>query len=287
MAEFEIVDDFTYEICLLPKEKAFGFCDYLNSIGLRAKVKEKFSGHFALYATNAIDAAKAKRELLKYADSPYDRGFTRASWEKGATMKKEREVKSFFYLPFALNLRSVTTVVEILCVALYLISLFDEAFVVDTFALSRQEKFYNVIHYYKLLSAAFVHFGILHIAFNLVMFEALARPIEKITGSVKLFTLVVSIALLSNTLQYCFMPSEYGYFGGLSGVVYGVIGYCGVMAYNTNSSIGYVAPRGLLSVSVIFILFGFLIDGMANFCHLGGLIVGGLWGLYELNRKRA
>ena len=44
MAQFEIVDDFTYEVCLLPKEKALGFVDYLASIGIKAKAKESMTG---------------------------------------------------------------------------------------------------------------------------------------------------------------------------------------------------------------------------------------------------
>mgnify|MGYP000154627765 FL=1 len=43
MAQFEIVDDFTYEVCLLPKEKALGFVDYLASIGIKAKAKESMN----------------------------------------------------------------------------------------------------------------------------------------------------------------------------------------------------------------------------------------------------
>lgn len=50
MAQFEIVDDFTYEVCLLPKEKALGFVDYLASIGIKAKAKESMnSGRCTVY----------------------------------------------------------------------------------------------------------------------------------------------------------------------------------------------------------------------------------------------
>ncbi len=39
MAQFEIIDEYTYEVCLLPKEKALAFVDYLQSIGINAKAK--------------------------------------------------------------------------------------------------------------------------------------------------------------------------------------------------------------------------------------------------------
>ena len=41
MAQFEIVDDFTYEVCLLPKEKALGFVDYLAKPFNKEQMKEK------------------------------------------------------------------------------------------------------------------------------------------------------------------------------------------------------------------------------------------------------
>ena len=46
MAQFEIIDEYTYEVCLLPKEKALAFVDYLRSIGINAKAKdaEKIEG---------------------------------------------------------------------------------------------------------------------------------------------------------------------------------------------------------------------------------------------------
>lgn len=72
MAQFEIVDDFTYEVCLLPKEKALVFVDYLASIGIKAKAKESMTGRCTVYVTNSFDMSRAKREVLRYANSPFD-----------------------------------------------------------------------------------------------------------------------------------------------------------------------------------------------------------------------
>ncbi len=285
MAEFEIVDDFTYEVCLLPRQKAFGFVDHLNSIGVKAKCKESYSGHYGVFVTNELDMARGKRELLRFTGSPFDNSFTKASWEQGKTLKNPKQIKSSFYLPMAFDITSLTTIVEIICIVLFVLSFFDEAWIVQTFALSRQENFSNILDYYKLLTPAFVHFGFMHIAFNLVMFEALGRPLEKTFGKTKLFSLIVSIALLSNVLQYCFMGNDYGYFGGLSGVVYGIIGYCGVLSKRDDLPSSFMIPAGLLTVSIVFILLGFLFSGIANLCHLGGVVVGILWGLYDLKRK--
>ena len=123
----------------------------------------------------------------------------------------------------------------------------------------------------------------MHIAFNLVMFEAMARPIERFFGKSKLFSLVVSIGLLSNVLQYCFIDGN-TVFGGLSGVVYGVIAYCALVSKSENVPDGFFIPKGLLAVSIIFIGLGFIFSGIANLCHLGGLVVGLVWGLVDLKK---
>ena len=126
----------------------------------------------------------------------------------------------------------------------------------------------------------------MHIAFNLVMFEAMARPIERTFGKVKFFSIFISVALLSNVTQYCFMTDLNGYFGGLSGVVYGVIGYSGVLSRRKDLPPSFNIPPGLLTVSVIFIFISFFLGEIANLCHIGGLVVGMLWGFYDYKKLK-
>lgn len=286
MAQFEIVDDFTYEVCLLPKEKALGFVDYLSSIGIRSKAKESMTGRCTVYVTNSLDMSRAKREVLRYANSPFDKQFTQASWEKGRTVNREKQINAGVLFPMSFCINSITTIVEIICIAVYILSLIDESCVTQYLALSKSESFSNVFDYYKLITPTFVHFSFLHIAFNLVMFETMARPIENTFGKVKFFSLFISIALLSNVTQYCFMTDLNGYFGGLSGVVYGVIGYSGVLSRRKDLPSSFNIPQGLLTVSVIFIVLGFFMGGIANLCHIGGLIVGMLWGYLDLKKLK-
>jgi GlpG protein len=283
MAEFEIIDEFTIEACVLKKDNALIFSDYLNSIGIQTRAKEKFSGNYGIFVRNEDDALRVKRELVKYYDSPYSKVFTKSSWERGKTFSDSKQIKDLWYLPFSFEITSITSVVEIICVFIYILSLFNEEWCIEYLALSRDEQFFNILNYYKLLTPIFVHFGFMHIAFNLVMFEAMARPIERFFGKSKLFSLVVSIGLLSNVLQYCFIDGN-TVFGGLSGVVYGVIAYCALVSKSENVPDGFFIPKGLLAVSIIFIGLGFIFSGIANLCHLGGLVVGLVWGLVDLKK---
>ena len=119
------------------------------------------------------------------------------------------------------------------------------------------------------------------------MFEAFARPIERHFGAWKLGYIILTIALVSNILQFIFLQSGLGgnaIFGGLSGVVYGVIGYMGVLSRRHDLPGDLRLPPGLLLVSIIFIGIGFFLSGIANICHLGGLLVGMALALVDFKR---
>ncbi len=136
MAQFEIIDEYTYEVCLLPKEKALAFVDYLRSIGINAKAKVGYSGNYIIFVTNELEVTKAKQELIRYATSPYAKEFNKASWDQGKTIKNEKQIKPSFAIPLSINLFSITTAVELLCIVLYIALLVNEEFVLHYFALN-------------------------------------------------------------------------------------------------------------------------------------------------------
>ena len=125
MAQFQIIDEFDVEVCKLPYEKALSFCDYLNSIGIKAKAKEGYSNFYIIYVTNEADKLKAKLELVRHSDSAFFKEFEKASWKSGKTVSATKRLSSNS-LPFTYNLFSVVSIVQILCVIVYVLSLIDQ-----------------------------------------------------------------------------------------------------------------------------------------------------------------
>ena len=136
--------------------------------------------------------------------------------------------------------------------------------------------------WWRLVTPMFIHFTLIHISFNLLWCVELGREIEKRTGYFFFSLLIIFSSLSSNLTQYfIYGPS---FFGGLSGVVCGLLGYC--FAW------GKMIPRERFDVSkgiyvfmFIFFMLGFsgLIDllgigKIANGAHLGGLTFGLLLG---------
>ncbi len=77
---------------------------------------------------------------------------------------------------------------------------------------------------WRYFSHAFMHFSLMHILFNLLWWWYLGGAVEKRIGSGKLVVITVISALLSGFVQHQFSGP---WFGGLSGVVYALMGYVG------------------------------------------------------------
>src|SRR5262249_30186577 len=76
---------------------------------------------------------------------------------------------------------------------------------------------------WRLITPIFIHFGVLHIVFNMLWLRDLGSMIEGRQSSTYLVLLVVVIAAGSNLGQFYFGHGPA--FGGMSGVVYGLLGY--------------------------------------------------------------
>ncbi len=132
---------------------------------------------------------------------------------------------------------------------------------------------------WRLLTPDILHFSLTHIIFNAVMLWFLGSQIEVIDGKGRFIALFLISSLAANVPQYLISGPL---FGGLSGVVYGVLGY--VWAANQFRP-RFAFPPALMTVAVVWLLIGFtpltetlLGASMANAAHLGGLISGLLVG---------
>ncbi len=130
---------------------------------------------------------------------------------------------------------------------------------------------------WRLVSPIFIHFGLMHLAFNLIMVWQLGELLERHFGPMRFSGLVLVLAVISNLAQ--FYTSGPG-FGGLSGVLYGLFGYFWI-ASRLNPFFGYQINPGAVKMLLIwFVLCWFDFFGLlgnikvANMAHTGGLVMG-------------
>lgn len=139
---------------------------------------------------------------------------------------------------------------------------------------------------WRLVTPDFLHFSWTHIIFNSVMLWFLGSQIEWIDGRGRLITLFLFTTLVSNGLQYLVSGPL---FGGLSGVVYGILGYCWLSQMRIPR---FQFPPALVTFAVIWMVIGFTpfpelvgLGRMANEAHLGGFIAGLIMAAFLPSKK--
>lgn len=129
--------------------------------------------------------------------------------------------------------------------------------------------------WWRLFSPDFIHFSLLHLVFNVLMLWVFGGQLEARKGSLFFVLFFVVVSVVSNVAQLI----DAGYFfGGLSGVVYGLVGYTWLWKKRDDR---VFFPDALLGLSVVWLALGYTdftewvgLGRMANSAHLFGLLAG-------------
>ena len=139
---------------------------------------------------------------------------------------------------------------------------------------------------WRLVTPIFLHFGILHIAFNMFWLYDLGTLIERKLGSWRYLLIVLVMAIVSNVAQFVAAGPM---FGGMSGVVYGLFGYAWVRGRLDPTCGLYLRPDIAFWMIGFFVICALgLIPNVANWAHGGGLATGAALGYlgFTLDRLR-
>lgn len=136
--------------------------------------------------------------------------------------------------------------------------------------------------YWRYITPAFLHFGWLHIVFNSLWMWELGQKVERVMGPLNMLLLFLVIALVSNASQYAFGGPSL--FGGMSGVVYGLLGFSWVGAL-MQPQWQFRPARGIMVFMVGWLVLCMLgivevlgFGAIANAAHAGGLLCGAVLG---------
>jgi GlpG protein len=129
---------------------------------------------------------------------------------------------------------------------------------------------------WRLVTPIFLHGGLLHLLFNMLWLYQLGGQIETQESSRSVAVMVLVFAIICNTAQYLVSGPL---FVGMSGVVYGLLGYLWMM---TRFQVG---TRYMLSEHTVMLMLLWLglclvgiIPHVANTEHVVGLLLGVAWG---------
>ena len=137
---------------------------------------------------------------------------------------------------------------------------------------------------WRLITPIFIHFSLLHILFNMLWLRDLGGMIEGRQSTGKLAILVLAIAVCSNLGQFLVGGPV---FGGMSGVVYGLLGYIWMRGKFDPGSGLFVHPVTVgMMIIWVFACFTPIVPHVANAAHGVGLVMGVAWGYLSSLRHR-
>ncbi|MGB8859961.1 MAG: rhomboid family intramembrane serine protease, partial [Ilumatobacteraceae bacterium] len=141
----------------------------------------------------------------------------------------------------------------------------------------------SIVHsthdWYRIVTSGFIHFGIIHLAFNMLLLVQLGHLLERALGPVK-FTLLYFACLLGGSFGVLLLDgTRITATGGASGAVFGLMGAAAVGLHRRGVN---VFSTGIGSTLLLNLVFTFTISGISIGGHVGGVLTGGLCGWFML-----
>ena len=126
--------------------------------------------------------------------------------------------------------------------------------------------------YWRLVTAGFLHGGILHILMNLWVLFDLGAQVEEVYGAARMLVVYFASTVAGFYLSYLWNPAPSV---GASAALFGLIGAMIALGVRTRSGMGTAIRAMYLRWAVYGLLFG-LLPGfhVDNAAHLGGLAAG-------------
>ncbi|MFZ6875555.1 rhomboid family intramembrane serine protease [Undibacterium sp. Di27W] len=138
---------------------------------------------------------------------------------------------------------------------------------------------------WRVVTPAFIHFGPMHLIFNLLWVWDLGAVIENRKGPGFYLGFFLVAAVVSNIFQY--LLSGNPYFGGMSGVVYGLFAYVWIRGRYDPAFKGIMRQATVNMMLIWFVLcWTGLLGPIANWAHSMGLLVGAVWAYLECKNLR-
>ena len=232
---------------------------------------------YVLVLDNDNDHARALEICEAFIQDPNDPKYQQAAWqhsERTDVPVEQAQGSSMRRWLVSLRRAPVTGVILILCTLIFgasLVGLFQP--IAAALMIMPLGNLLQNHEWWRLLGPAFIHFSVLHFIFNLLWWSMLGSQVERQFGSSFIIILFVVTALVSNLAQLIVAGPN---FGGLSGVVYGLVGFVWITGW-LRPQWGLYLPKAIVGFMLVWLLLGFadvLWVNMANAAHTAGLISG-------------
>lgn len=128
--------------------------------------------------------------------------------------------------------------------------------------------------YYRLITGTFIHANIFHLFFNCYALAILGSQLESFLGKPKYLIVYLFSALIGSLFSVTFAGNYYSI--GASGAIFGLMGALVYFGYHYRVYLGNVVKSQIIPLILMNLGIGFLVPGIDNSAHIGGLLGGAL-----------
>jgi len=265
-------------IAITNESYAHLLANYLTSQQLPSQVADsEKEGEYIIVLADGGDISRATAICEEFIRQPGHPKYQQAAWENGEHValhpSKSGNLSIGNLLSWAKTAPFAASVLFI-CTLVYALSWLGFFGTVSQYLkMQPVGQLLQTHEYWRLITPAFIHFSALHFIFNLLWWSMLGAQIERTFGFSMLLLVFVVSAIASNLAQAVVSGPA---FGGLSGVVYAVLGFVWWIGW-LRPSWGLSIPKAIVGFMLVWLVLGYadvLWVNMANTAHTVGLISG-------------
>jgi rhomboid protease GluP len=135
--------------------------------------------------------------------------------------------------------------------------------------------------YWRILTGGAMHGGIIHLAFNSYALFILGKLIEFLSNRSHLAIVFILSVIGGGIMTLIFLPGTASI--GASGGIIGFLGYLTAYGFKRRKLLSNAFLKNMLfNIGFIAFMGVFVIPGIDNFGHLGGLLVGLIYGFIQV-----
>jgi membrane associated rhomboid family serine protease len=135
--------------------------------------------------------------------------------------------------------------------------------------------------YYRLITAMFIHYGLLHLALNMWALWVLGRNLEAVLGPARFLALYLLAGLGGNVACYLFSAPE-AVSAGASTAVFGLFAAFFIILRKLGRD-----TSAVIGILVVNIVLTFTVSSISIAGHMGGLVTGAIVGVVLAYAPRA
>ena len=281
------------------EDQAKRFGDYLLVSGIPCDIEDEEDGTWSIWLHDDDQIEKAEAELSQFNQEPEDPRYKKAKTKADElAAKRQIDVRTQVFGQETGATPYLTYFMIGLCVLAAFFTKVGTAPEANAqWTITEYVKDGSMIrwlpglpeiksgHLWRVITPIFLHFGFMHIIFNLYWLHYLGGGLEGRLGMFKFALFILFTAALSNIGQYIVEGSPS--FGGMSGVNYALFGYIWIRG-DRDPSFGIQLDRSTITLLLIWfaICFTGLVGNIANTAHTVGLVAGAAWGWLAAHQNR-